>query len=164
MKIEEKIKIIGVDCPTCVLSIERELQKLGIEIKADLTSGYATVKYSSSSVTLRDVGRAVREAGYDLEKRSLIISVNLSGEEVPRFESNVTKLKGIIECRYSPVTGLAKIAYNPYSTTGPIFPIRTFIYLFLSCFLDGSWRGLVIDIHFQRGLLNYMRVAERLRT
>ncbi len=117
MKTEERVRIIGVDCPTCILSIERELRKLGVEMEADPASGYAVVRYEAPSATLRDVARAVREAGYDLEKKSFTVSAEVSEEEVPRFEASVAKLKGIIECRYSPVTEVARIVYNPYSTS-----------------------------------------------
>jgi hypothetical protein len=40
---------------------------------------------------------------------------------------------------------------------------ETMLYIKAIEFLDGLWRGLAIDIHFQRERLNYMRVAERLR-
>ncbi|MEM2186484.1 MAG: heavy metal translocating P-type ATPase [Thermofilaceae archaeon] len=115
--VRERVKVLGVDCPTCVLSIQRELSKLGAQIEIDASTGDAVVVYDSSRVTLRDIVRAVRAAGYDVEKRSLTLSVELSEEEASKFESSVSRLKGVVECRYSPVTGLAKVAYNPYTVS-----------------------------------------------
>ncbi|MCS7105298.1 MAG: heavy metal translocating P-type ATPase [Thermofilaceae archaeon] len=116
MTVREKVKVVGVDCPTCALSISRELSRLGARIDLDVTSGDAVVEYEEDNVTLRDIVRAVRAAGYDVEKRSLVISVEVE-EETSRFEDVVAKLEGVIECRYSPVTELARIVYNPYTTT-----------------------------------------------
>lgn len=115
MEAQEKVRILGVDCPTCVLSIERELSKLGAGLEVDLSSGLAAVKYNPSRASMRDVVRAIRSAGYDVEKQSTVLLVELSEEEVPRFERSVSELRGVIECHYSPLTGLAKVVYNPYA-------------------------------------------------
>lgn len=115
--VSEKLKVLGVDCPACVLSIQRELAKLGAELSMDTSTGEAVVSYDPANVTLQDVVRAVRTAGYDVEKRSLTVAVELSEEEVLKFESSVIRLKGVIECRYSPVTGFARVTYNPYSVS-----------------------------------------------
>jgi len=114
---EERVRILGVDCPTCILSIQRELSRLGAELEADAASGFAVIRYDPSRVRLRDVVRAIRSAGYDVEKSSLVLSVELSEEEVGHFEDAVGGLRGVIECRYSPVTGLARVVYNPHSTS-----------------------------------------------
>ncbi|MCS7098915.1 MAG: heavy-metal-associated domain-containing protein, partial [Sulfolobales archaeon] len=69
----ERVKLLGVDCPTCVYSIRKSLEKLpGVrDLKVDLGSGEAVVVYESDKVTMRDVFRAIREAGYDVEKEKL---------------------------------------------------------------------------------------------
>lgn len=117
MKVSERVRVVGVDCPTCVVSIQKELARIGAEIDIDVSTGYSVVRYDSSKTSLWDVARAIRAAGYDVEKRSLVVSAEVSEDESARFEEGVSSLRGVIECRYSPVTSLAKIVYNPFSTS-----------------------------------------------
>lgn len=116
-KVSERVRVVGVDCPTCVVSIQRELARVGAEIDIDVSTGYSVVRYDPSKASLRDVAKAVRNAGYDIEKRSLVLSAELGEEESARFEGEVSSLRGVVECHFSPVTGLAKVAYNPLSTS-----------------------------------------------
>ncbi|MEM0495224.1 MAG: heavy metal translocating P-type ATPase [Thermofilum sp.] len=117
MKVSERIRVVGVDCPSCVVSIQRELARVGAEADVDASTGYSVVRYDPSRASLQDVVRAIRDAGYDVEKRSLVFSAELGEEEAARFESEVASLRGVIECRFSPVTGLARVVYNPFSTS-----------------------------------------------
>jgi len=114
---EEKVKVVGVDCPACSVAIQRKLIGLGASIDIDLVTGESLVRFDSRKATLRDVARAIRDAGYDVEKRSLTLLVDVGEEEAARFEAAVARVKGVFECRYSPVTKLARIVYNPYSIT-----------------------------------------------
>ena len=111
----EKVRIVGVDCPACIIAIQRELAKLGASLDVDLVTGDALVRFDAEKATLRDIARAIRDAGYDLEKRSLTLLIDVGEEEAARFEANVARVRGVLECRYSPVTGLAKVVFNPYS-------------------------------------------------
>ena len=113
----EKVRVIGVDCPTCVLSIQKSLSKIGASMDIDIATGEAVVIYDPSRVSLYDVHRAIREAGYDLEKGSLTVSVELDPEEALSFERKVSRIKGVFTCHFSPASGLAKITYNPLTTT-----------------------------------------------
>ncbi len=113
----ERVRIVGVDCPACTVAIQRKLAKLGASADVDLATGEALVRFNAQRATLRDIARAVRDAGYDLEKRSLTLLVDIGEEEATRFEASVAKIRGVFECRYSPVTGLARVVYNPYSIT-----------------------------------------------
>ncbi len=88
-----------------------------IAFSADPTSGDALVRYDSEKVTFRDVVKAVRNAGYDVVKNSLYVVAELGEEEVTAFEDFAARLDGVIECRVSPITGLASIVYNPLATS-----------------------------------------------
>ncbi len=118
--LRERVRIVGVDCPTCVYSIQKSLGKLrgfrGIEV--DPSSGEAVVEYESGECDLRDVYRAVREAGYDLLKERVLLSLRGLGESgASALESRISGIPGVFECRVSPVTGLASVVYNPLSTS-----------------------------------------------
>ncbi len=118
--VREKIRIVGIDCPTCVYSIQRSLGKLrGFHrIEIDPSSGEAVVEYESEECGLKDIYRAVREAGYDILKERLILSVReLDESEASVVESRILRVPGVLECRASSVTRLVSITYNPLSTT-----------------------------------------------
>uniref|UniRef100_A0A7C4BAI8 Heavy metal translocating P-type ATPase n=1 Tax=Thermofilum pendens TaxID=2269 RepID=A0A7C4BAI8_THEPE len=109
----ERVRVVGVDCPTCVLAIQKSLSKIGASMDIDISTGEAVVVYDASKISLADVSKAIREAGYDLEKASLTFSVELEPEEAPSFEKKVSRLRGVFTCNFSPASGLARITYNP---------------------------------------------------
>lgn len=60
----EELKIEGMSCGHCVISVKKELAKLqNVEIE-DVRIGSARVKYDESKVSHDDLVRAVDEAGY----------------------------------------------------------------------------------------------------
>lgn len=119
--VKERIRVIGLDCPTCVYSIQRNLRKLKgfYNIEVDLSSGDAIVEYDSEKCSLRDVYRAIRDAGYDLVKERMLLALyELDESEVSAVESKISGITGVIECHASPVTRLVSITYNPLSING----------------------------------------------
>jgi Cu2+-exporting ATPase/Cu+-exporting ATPase len=115
--IKEKVRVIGVDCPTCVLAIQKSLVKVGASIDVDVATGEAVVVYDPNKTSLADINTAIREAGYDLEKAPLTVNVELEPEEVLNFERKVSRFRGVFSCHYSPATDLVKITYNPLTTS-----------------------------------------------
>lgn len=91
----------------------------GTSFEADASSGEAVVVYDPRLVSTGDIVRAIRDSGYDIEKRQLQVSISLEEAGVPSFERYVSRLAGVVECRYSPVTRMAVILYNPYATSEP---------------------------------------------
>lgn len=116
MEREERIRIVGVDCPTCVLAIERALARLpSVKLSADVTTGEAVVRYDPEKTSLGEIVKTIRDAGYDVEKGHLYLEVDLSEEEGWAFENSISKIPGVIQCRYSPVTNMASVLFNPLS-------------------------------------------------
>lgn len=65
MKTDE-LKIRGMTCGHCVMSVRNELTKLaGVKVE-DVQIGKARVQYDESQVKRQDIARAVEEAGYTL--------------------------------------------------------------------------------------------------
>jgi copper chaperone len=65
MKTEE-LKIEGMSCGHCVMSVKKELARLaGLRIDA-AEVGKVRVEYDESRVTREDLARAIDEAGYRL--------------------------------------------------------------------------------------------------
>lgn len=115
----ERIKLVGVDCPSCIYAIDRSLRSLeGLaEFKGDAATGEAVVVYDDGRLRLRDIARAIRDSGYDIHKEYLHLEVDLGEGEATQFEEYVLKLGGVVDCRTSPVSGTATVLYNPYTTS-----------------------------------------------
>jgi len=82
-----------------------------------VATGDAVVVYDGSKLSLKDIVKAVRNAGYDVYLERLHLLLELSDEEIPRFEKWVTELDGVAECRVSLVDGTAVVLYNPNTTS-----------------------------------------------
>jgi len=62
----EELKITGMSCNHCVMSLRKELSKVqGLEIK-DVRIGAALVAYDESKVTDAQLRTAVEEAGFSI--------------------------------------------------------------------------------------------------
>ncbi len=121
MLVKERIKIIGMDCPTCAYSIQRNLTKTGCvsSVEIDVSSGNAVIEYDSEKCSSGDIYKAVRDAGYDVEKERLVLSLREVGEgEAQVIEARIADIPGVFECRVSPVTKLARVTYNPLAISG----------------------------------------------
>ncbi len=118
MRVEEKYKLVGVDCPSCVLAINRSLKKLRYieDFRTDPTTGEAVIIYDPEHVTTRDIVRAIREAGYDVFKKEVILMTD-AREEAPRIEEKLARMTGVIDCSASPITGIVRVVINPVSLT-----------------------------------------------
>ncbi|QOR94613.1 cadmium-translocating P-type ATPase [Thermosphaera chiliense] len=114
-----RLKIIGIDCPSCVYAIERRLRSLGCvsSFKVEVSTGEAEVEYDDEKCLLKNVYEAVRDAGYDVYKEKMYFDLkSLSGEEAALLESKIRGLQGVFDAKIS-LTGVATVVYNPLETT-----------------------------------------------
>ena len=61
----ETIRIEGMTCGGCVVSVKNALQSLPI-VRADVEIGTVTVEYDESKATHEEIERAITDAGFDL--------------------------------------------------------------------------------------------------
>ena len=111
-----KIKVVGVDCPSCVYAIEKNVRSKGCvrSFKMNVNTGEAEVEYDEDKCSLRDLYAAVREAGYDVYKERLYFDLkDLSAEEAPALESRISKKRGVLDVKISLATRMAVVTYNP---------------------------------------------------
>lgn len=117
--LSEKLKIVGIDSKACIVAIENRFRRLDciLVFNADIRSGLAEVIYNSDKCTLNDVYKAVRDAGYDVHKRSAAFKADrLSLRDAAQLEGELLKMTGILEVNASPATKLIKVTYNPLTT------------------------------------------------
>ncbi|MEL9941070.1 MAG: heavy metal translocating P-type ATPase, partial [Ignisphaera sp.] len=114
--VRERLRLIGVDCPSCVYSINRELAKLGCvsNFSVDISSGEALIEYDDSGCSLGDIYKAVRDSGYDVVKEVAVFSVEDLDANLARVvEEKLSRARGVFECRASVSTSMIKVIYNP---------------------------------------------------
>jgi len=111
-----KVKVVGVDCPSCVYAIEKKVKSKSHvrSFKLDVNTGVAEVEYDEDELSLRDLYTAIREAGYDVYKEKLYFDLkDLGAEGIPTLESRMLKKRGILDVKISLTTKIAVVTYNP---------------------------------------------------
>lgn len=66
----EKIKVNGMNCGSCVFAVENSIKDLDGVTKADadLESGTVDLEFDSDKVSIDDINEAVKEAGFTVDK------------------------------------------------------------------------------------------------
>ena len=98
-----ELKVSGMVCAACTAAIEKALQKLDGVSRASVNLGSetASVEYDPERVSLADLERAVRDAGYDVidEKVVLRIGGMVCAMCVGALEIALKKLDGVVDVR-----------------------------------------------------------------
>jgi copper chaperone len=61
-----KLKVEGMSCNHCVVSIEGALRKIGSKGKVDLASDTVTVEYNDTTLSLDQIKETIEDQGYDV--------------------------------------------------------------------------------------------------
>ncbi len=81
----ERLKLIGMHCTSCAVTIEKKLRSTDGTVSAtvNFAGEEAVVKYDLQRTKLKDIIRAVRDVGYDVFKEEFIIVIKglISAEE-----------------------------------------------------------------------------------
>ena len=122
--VTEKMKIVGMHCATCAITIERKLRSLNGVVNANVNfaAEEAVVTYDKSKVGLKDIVRAVRDVGYDVYKEEVILSVRgISGvEEEQVIEKKLREIPGVIDVSALHTTQTVRVK----STTSVVVNVR----------------------------------------
>jgi P-type Cu+ transporter len=117
-----ELKITGMHCATCALNIEESLSKLKDVSGASVNFGTDTarVEFDPAKVSLHEIERAVKDAGYDVVNQEVTIKVGgmMCATCVETIETTLKELPGVIAATVSLGTEKAYVTYNP-SLTGP---------------------------------------------
>lgn len=61
-----EIKVEGMTCGHCVMTVEKALKEIGVQAKVSLENKNAQVEFDENNVTVEDMRLALDEAGYKM--------------------------------------------------------------------------------------------------
>ena len=115
--VRERVRIKGMHCATCGLTVEKALRSLPgvVEASADPASGEAVLAYDPGKVRFSDVVKAVRAVGYDVVLGEVVLSVpgmaSVDDERV--VEEALLRVRGVAEVYASHVNKTVVVRFNP---------------------------------------------------
>ena len=99
-KKKAELKISGMHCATCAINIEESLSKLDSVSKAQVNFGTDTahVEFDPAKVSLAEIDRAVKDAGYEVINREVTIKVGgmMCATCVQTIEAALRALPGVV--------------------------------------------------------------------
>jgi len=60
------LKVNGMSCNHCVMSVEKALKEIGAKGSVDLASKQVTVEYDDAVINLDKIKEAIEDQGYDV--------------------------------------------------------------------------------------------------
>ncbi|MGB9773037.1 MAG: copper ion binding protein [Bacteroidota bacterium] len=110
-----QVPIIGMDCPSCALSIEKEVKKLpGVKrINVNVTTGNAFVEFDPSTVRTTEIIDAIKSAGYRTGKATLRLGIKgmYCASCVTKIEDELRRTPGVLSADVNLATESATIEY-----------------------------------------------------
>ncbi len=117
------LKITGMTCASCVSRVEKALKEVkGVsEATVNLANEKATVTYDPSAVSVDDMVKAVKDAGYGVVTETITLPVlNMTCAScVMRIEDALRKKDGVIGVAVNLATERVTIKYSPTEVTLP---------------------------------------------
>jgi Cu+-exporting ATPase len=116
-KKKAELKITGMTCATCAVTIEESLSKLKDVSKASVNFGTDTahVEFDPAKVSLPELEKAVKDAGYDVVNQEVTIKVGgmMCATCVETIETALRALPGVVTATVNLGTEKAYVTYNP---------------------------------------------------
>jgi len=115
-KKKAELKITGMHCATCAVSIEESLSKINSVESAQVNFGTdsAHVEFDPKKVSLGEIEKAVKEAGYDVVNQEVTIKVGgmMCATCVETIEAALKELPGVVTATVNLGTEKAYVTYN----------------------------------------------------
>ena len=116
-KKKAELKITGMHCATCAVNIEESLSQLKDVTKASVNLGTDTahVEFDPAKVSIHDIQKAVKDAGYDVINQEVTIKVGgmMCATCVETIESALRALPGVVTAIVNLGTEKAYVTFNP---------------------------------------------------
>ena len=104
-------------CATCAINIEESLSKLDNVSKAQVNfaTDTAHVEFDPSKITITELGKAVKDAGYEVINREVTIKIGgmMCATCVQTIEAALRALPGVVLANVNLATEKAYVTYNP---------------------------------------------------
>jgi P-type Cu+ transporter len=117
------LKIAGMHCATCAITIEESLGAVSDVTAAQVNFGTesARVEYDPAKVSLKDLEKAVKDAGYETINQTVILKVGgmMCATCVETIETALKGLPGVLDASVNLGTEAARVTYNPSLTAIP---------------------------------------------
>jgi P-type Cu+ transporter len=117
------LKIAGMHCATCAITIEESLAAVTDVTAAQVNFGTesARVEYDPAKVSLQDLEKAVKEAGYDTINQTVTLKVGgmMCATCVETIETALRTLPGVLDASVNLGTEAARVTYNPSLSSVP---------------------------------------------
>lgn len=113
---EVRMKITGMHCASCAVTIEKRLKRLeGIKSSnVSYSNEEARIKVDESKAQMKDIVKSVREVGYDVLRDEVGFTLgDLSQTDGPNLERKLIPTPGVIDVRANPMTNTVYVEYNP---------------------------------------------------
>ncbi len=112
-----KLSIIGMDCVTCAVSIEKQLGAMdGVKkINVNLTTENAFVEYDPAKVNGKQIADSIGAAGYRVGKATLNLGIGgmYCGSCVTKIEEGLARTPGVLSASVDLASESAVIDYVP---------------------------------------------------
>jgi Cu2+-exporting ATPase/Cu+-exporting ATPase len=111
---ETVLKILGMHCATCSLTVQRALLSVrGVRwAEASLASNEAKV-VAGPELDYGELLKAVRRVGYDVYREALYVSVPGARPEDAAAVERAARLRGVFKASFNPATAVLYVEYNP---------------------------------------------------
>jgi len=120
-KKEAVLKIAGMNCATCAISLKKALEETGRVESAEvnLAGETARVFFDPAAVTIADLDAAVRKAGFEVvyDKARIKVGGMVCATCAGTVEAALSALPGVAEATVNLSTEEASVVYNPSITT-----------------------------------------------
>lgn len=120
-KKKAELKISGMHCATCAVNIEESLSKIKDVTKAQVNFGTDTahVEFEPGKVSLGEIEKAVKDAGYNIVNHEVTITVGgmMCATCVETIEAALKELPGVVAATVNLGTEKAYVTYNPSLST-----------------------------------------------
>jgi Cu+-exporting ATPase len=122
-KKKAELKISGMHCATCAINIEESLGQLKdvSNVQVNFGTDTAHVEFDPGSVSLTELEKAVKTAGYEVVNHEVTIRIGgmVCATCVQTIEAALRALPGVISANVNLGTEKAYVAFNPSLSTVP---------------------------------------------
>ncbi len=118
-----ELKISGMHCATCAITIEESLAQIKnvSTVQVNFGTDTAHVEFDPTKVSLSEMEKAVKDAGYDVLNREVTLKIGgmVCATCVQTIEAALRALPGVISASVNLGTEKAYVTYNPSVSTIP---------------------------------------------